>query len=70
MTANAFKPPNFIFILETDTVHFIGPIAHDEVAQPFDTFPGTVDIRQDQGEHVLFANAIFYKRIGAKDAGI
>lgn len=65
MAANGLKPPDFINILKTDAVHLICAVLRDQLTQPLHALARTVDIRQNNRQHIFFADTAFHKRIRA-----
>ena len=59
MTADGFKPPDFIRILKSDAVHFISAVLFKQAAKAFDTFTGAADIRQNKAYDIFFADTAF-----------
>ena len=57
MSADGFEPPDFVDVLEGDAVHFIGAIRLMQHAEALDTFAGRVNIRQSDGDEVLFTDS-------------
>ena len=70
MAPDAFQPPDFIHILESDAVHLISAILFQQAPQPQHPFPGRPDIGRHQGQQVLFANASRHQRIRPQYPGI
>ena len=71
MTANRFKIPDLILITKCNAIGFISAIFFQKMAHPFDAFASRFDIRQYQGDKILFANpAVRIVRVGSQDAGI
>ena len=57
MAADGFHPPDFAGILKGDAVHLIGAEGFEQMPETEDTFPGGMDVREHQCDHVLFADA-------------
>ena len=60
VTADRFQPPDLIGITEGNAVGFIGAILFQQLAQADDTFPGRMDVGQDQGDQVFFTQPAGY----------
>ncbi len=70
MASDAFQPPDFVHILESDAVHFVGAVLLQQASQPQYPFPSGPDVGQYQGQKVLFSNASWHQGIGPQDPGI
>ena len=71
MTANRFKIPDLILITKRNAIGFISAIFFQKMAQPFDAFASRFDIRQYQGDKILFANpAVRIVRVDSQYTGI
>ena len=57
VAADGFKPPDLIHIGEGDTVHLVRAVLFEQSAETCHAFTGGLDVRQYEGEEVLFANA-------------
>ena len=65
VAADGFKPPDLIHIGEGDTVHLVGAVLFEQRAETGYTFAGGLDIRQYEGEEVLFADTAGHFRLVA-----
>ena len=57
VAADGFKPPDLIHIGEGDAVHLVRAVLFEQRAETCHAFTGGLDVRQHEGEEVLFANA-------------
>ena len=57
VSADSFEPPNFIFILKCDSVHFICSVLFKKCAESFDTFSCGVDVWKSDCNHIFFADS-------------
>jgi hypothetical protein len=57
MAADRFQPPDLAGIAERDPVHLVGAVLLQQCAQAGHAFAGGGDIRQHDGEEILFADA-------------
>ena len=65
VAADGFKPPDLIHIGEGDTVHFVRAVLFEQRAETCHAFTGGLDVRQYEGEEVLFADAAGHFRLVA-----
>ena len=56
MTADGFKPPDFIGILKSNAVHFISAVLFKQAAEALNPFTGTANIRQDQAYNIFLTD--------------
>ena len=56
MTSDRLQPPDFVLIIEGDTVRFIGSILLQQRGEPLHAFTGGMDIREDQHDDVFLAD--------------
>ena len=57
MAADGLEPPDLVHVAKGDAVVLVGAVALEQVAQDTDAVAGGLGIRQDQGHHVLLAQA-------------
>ena len=57
VTADGLEPPDLIHVAKGDAVVLVGAVALEQVAQDAHTVAGGLGVRQDQGHHVLLAQA-------------
>ena len=65
VASDGFKPPDLVHIGEGDTVHLVRAVLFEQRAETGYTFAGGLDVRQYEGEEVLFANAAGHFRLVA-----
>ena len=83
MAADGFHPPDFMFIIKSNPVGFVSSVLLQQRSQAKDPFPGTMDVRQDEDNDILFSDSagniffpaafrflVFLQRIGGKHTGI
>ena len=57
VAAHGLEPPDLVGVREGDAVHLVGAKALEERAQALDALASTSDIGQNEGDHVLLADA-------------
>ena len=57
MAADGFHPPDLVHVGEGNAVHLIGAVFLKQRAQALHAFTGRLDIRQDDGQEILLADA-------------
>ena len=57
VTADGLEPPDLVHITKGDAVVLVGAVALEQVAQDTNAVAGGLGVRQDQGHHVLLAQA-------------
>ena len=62
VTADGLKPPDFVHVAKGDAVVLVGAVALEQVAQDTNAVAGGLGVRQDQGHHVLLAQATGLRR--------
>ena len=62
MAADGLEPPDLVHVAKGDAVVLVGAVALEQVAQDTDAVAGGLGIRQDQGHHVLLAQATRLRR--------
>ena len=62
MSAYTFKPPDFIFILESYGIHLVGSVFFKETAKPYYPFSGTFDVWKNYGYYIFFTYAAYFLR--------
>ena len=80
MAAHSFQPPDFVGVGEGDAIHLVGAEFLKQRAEALDALACGLDIRQHDGQEVLFADAaghlglialgrrVFHERVGAEHA--
>ena len=62
VAADGLEPPNLVNITKGDAVVLVGAVALEQVAQNTNAVAGGLGVRQDQGHHVLLAQATRLRR--------
>ena len=70
MSSNGLKPPDFIFILESDAVHFIGAELFMQLTKADYPFPCGMNVRQHDGQIIFFTDSSFYQRVSPQHSRI
>ena len=62
VTADGLEPPDLVHVAKGDAVVLVGAVALEQVAQDTNAIAGRLSVRQDQGHHVLLAQATRLRR--------
>ena len=57
VSTDGFDVPDFVHIRNDDAVRFVGSVHFEQFSEALHTFARGVDVRQHEGDDVLFANA-------------
>ena len=57
VSTDGFDVPDFVHIRNDDAVRFVRPVCFEQFSEALHTFARGVDVRQHEGDDVLFANA-------------
>ena len=57
VSTDGFDVPDFVHIRNDDAVRFARPVCFEQFSEALHTFARGVDVRQHEGDDVLFANA-------------
>ena len=63
VAADGLEPPDLVHVLKGDAVHLIGAVLLQQSAQTKHALPGRVDVRQDEVDDVLLADAAGHFRL-------
>ena len=82
MAADGLQPPDLVYVLECNAIHFISTVGLQQLAQPLHALAGGVDVGQHQIDDVLLADAaghlgllppgrlVHHQRVSAQHAGV
>ena len=62
VAADGLEPPDLVYILEADAVHLIGAVLCEQAAETLDALTCGVDVRKDQEDDILLADAAGFFR--------
>ena len=57
VSTDGFDVPDFVHIRNDDAVRFVRPVCFEQFSEALHTFARGIDVRQHEGDDVLFANA-------------